>query len=829
MSDVIEIEAEVNESVGGTGGVAGYHYLPDKPSINGVTLVDNKSAASLGLVDDVQQDGESVVDGSVANLTPFSGGSTSSAVNKAGLVPKPPTIEETGQWHILTDNGWKEATPQPDSSIPWATKYSPTFSGIPKAPTAAVGTNTTQIATTAFVHDEILEVPKVYCGEEAPEDPNAMVWVDTNGDPYPMEEEIAEAVDEWVTAHPEAVTTVQDGAVSKPKLDSNLKSKIDLVDTNATHIANLDALVNNLATLQEGSTTGDAELIAARTVGSTTYQNLHTAIDTEFTNVKSEITQLQSLAPAQWIDNSKVTSGRYWKHGIIDYSSGTPGACTLNYLIPIIGGVKYCYTDLYAYFCNVKYSNGTVVALSNTTGSKESGEFTALYDGVLYVTMYYANGEAAPNATFYNTEEYPTEKVVGIFDPRANGLDVSKLVTKGGFGQVDEKNTTFFTHGDNLFDKSDVTEDVRITSDGTDVEASSGFATSGYIDLYGISSIKFMANSGSVLTGASGYYALYDSSKNVVTARTIYEGTGTISTSSAAYMRVSYSKAQTASFMVVDGSKSYSAYVPFGWKFLYNATDADHAETADKIEVITVSPSDDIIQTLKDNAGKHIFFADGEYDIVAIYKAKYGNSYFDNYAGYSTSDVADRGLPILRDTHIECSKGAKFIGTYSGGNTSVRQNFSAFALESGVVLDGLNVDITGLRNVVHDDFDNNYSAKTILRNCSFKADNNNIAGGLGFHDIVIIENCKFKNTNAGHTYDISYHNNGNANAQSELVIKDNYFYKGISLRWYGSSTLLTDALVSNNSMANTIEKRAENSSALIDNIDLTEWNNVIRN
>lgn len=257
MSDVIEIEAEVNESVGGTGGVAGYHYLPDKPSINGVKLVDDKPASAFGLVDDVQQDGESVVDGSVANLTPFSGGSTSSASNKAGLVPKPPSIEETGQWHILTDNGWKEATPQPDSSIPWATKYSPTFSGTPKAPTAAVGTNTTQIATTAFVHDEILEVPKVYCGEEAPEDPNAMVWVDTNGDPYPMEEEIAEhtaiEVDRWITAHPEAVTTVQDGAITIAKfasgvVDSTLSEEGHPADAKAVGdaIAELTSLVQGL-------------------------------------------------------------------------------------------------------------------------------------------------------------------------------------------------------------------------------------------------------------------------------------------------------------------------------------------------------------------------------------------------------------------------------------------------------------------------------------------------------------------------------------------------------------------------------------------------------
>lgn len=36
-----------------------------------------------------------------------------------------------------------------------ADKASPTFTGTPKAPTAAAGTNTTQIATTAFVHSEI--------------------------------------------------------------------------------------------------------------------------------------------------------------------------------------------------------------------------------------------------------------------------------------------------------------------------------------------------------------------------------------------------------------------------------------------------------------------------------------------------------------------------------------------------------------------------------------------------------------------------------------------------------------------------------------------------
>ncbi len=108
-----------------------------------------------GDVDDVQINGASILSNNVANITNFSGQSTSSLNNKAGLVPKPPAIGETGQWHILTDGGWIEASPQEDSLIPWARKYSPAFTGTPTAPTAATGTSTTQLATTEFVANTV--------------------------------------------------------------------------------------------------------------------------------------------------------------------------------------------------------------------------------------------------------------------------------------------------------------------------------------------------------------------------------------------------------------------------------------------------------------------------------------------------------------------------------------------------------------------------------------------------------------------------------------------------------------------------------------------------
>jgi hypothetical protein len=52
---------------------------------------------------------------------------------------------------LLTDNYLRKDT----ASATYATKSSPTFTGMPAAPTASSGTNTTQIATTQFVRTEI--------------------------------------------------------------------------------------------------------------------------------------------------------------------------------------------------------------------------------------------------------------------------------------------------------------------------------------------------------------------------------------------------------------------------------------------------------------------------------------------------------------------------------------------------------------------------------------------------------------------------------------------------------------------------------------------------
>ena len=90
----------------------------DKTKLNGI-----EAGAEVNDVTDVTIDNTSIVSSGVAKLVTFAGGSSSSSSNKAGIVPKPPTISESGQWHLLSDGGWIEAYPQTDSAIPWASKY----------------------------------------------------------------------------------------------------------------------------------------------------------------------------------------------------------------------------------------------------------------------------------------------------------------------------------------------------------------------------------------------------------------------------------------------------------------------------------------------------------------------------------------------------------------------------------------------------------------------------------------------------------------------------------------------------------------------------------
>lgn len=124
-----------------------YEHLSNKPQIDGTALSGNKTAAQLGLI------GQSTLLQTTGNSTTntMSQRAITQAINAGGggttdyealdNLPSINNVELTGNKTL--------------SQIGAAALASPAFSGTPTAPTASAGTNTTQIATTAFVQTAV--------------------------------------------------------------------------------------------------------------------------------------------------------------------------------------------------------------------------------------------------------------------------------------------------------------------------------------------------------------------------------------------------------------------------------------------------------------------------------------------------------------------------------------------------------------------------------------------------------------------------------------------------------------------------------------------------
>lgn len=236
---------------------------------------------------------------------------------------------------------------------------------------------------------------------------------------------------------------------------------------------------------------------------------------------------------------------------------------------------------------------------------------------------------------------------------------------------------------------------------------------------------------------------------------------------------------------------------------------------------------DNIVEKMVDYAGTNIYLHGGAYDIISDYMDYLGADYFDNYTGYSSGgNNLGRGLPLYRNTRLTCSPQAEISCNYTGSNPLVKANFCAIALESNVTLDGATITCSGVRDVIHDDFDNNYNGTTIIRNCHIRTPLRSIAGGMSTGGLYIIENNIFDTSSSAQ--DVTYHNNFLAGSLCRLIIKNNYLRNQLSLRWYGSSELVTKILTTGNSFQKPIETRAENSTATIVNISVVDWNNQIR-
>jgi len=114
-----------------------------------------------------------------------------------------------------------------------------------------------------------------------------------------------------------------------------------------------------------------------------------------------------------------------------------------------------------------------------------------------------------------------------------------------------------------------------------------------------------------------------------------------------------------------------------------------------------------------------------------------------------------------------------------------------------------------------------------------------IGGGLGQDGHIIVEGCKFTgDVGTSGTSLVSYHNSNDGiynssasqNAQSFLEISGSYFANDgrVELINFGNSQKITEALVHGNTFGASIYHRDAPPYSPYINIEVVDWNNIIR-
>lgn len=489
-------------------------------------------------------------------------------------------------------------------------------------------------------------------------------------------------------------------------------------------------------------------------------------------------------------------AGRFYRHSstLINTTSGKE---EIYDEILIKANTTYYYKNLYAYFCNIVYNDGTIVALSEDIAIYQSGTFTAEKDGKILITVNSSNsGQYFMFTDDEKFNKYYLSLKENIYEPNElRSLFVEPML-------VGESNYEDILPDCNLAKNGGVYR-LNFAKNATKFPQNSPFG-----NLYASNSVCFfMCFRRSNTTVLTGDYQLFISD-NAIYARY-------------------YTSTSWGNWNII-AQKNEKANVPL-------------------VIVVDKNGGGDYTSLLKgilyatEFMDSTVYVRAGNYDLVSEFENYYGSDFFTNY---SSSSV--KGIVLKNRVKVIFSTEAHVTFDYKGNNDTVKIQFSPF--NSGVygfTLDNLHLTAINCRYGIHDEKGSvdTTEYKNVYKNCSIYIDNSQntawasrqcIGGGLGRGGNITIENCVFESVGIDNARSgiVSWHNNIASDAKSNMVITGNYFKgKGtFRLSWYGQSTEITSALVSNNSFGSAIQSRAETSNGTSPNknIEIIEWNNVVR-
>lgn len=533
-------------------------------------------------------------------------------------------------------------------------------------------------------------------------------------------------------------------------------------------------------------------------------------IKSEIGEIKEDINDIVTKHINYLLSLTRI-AGKYYKHLSTEIKTAGGNENTEIYNeIPIKAGITYYYRNLYAYFCNIVYDDGTIVALSENKNDYQSGSFTANKNGKILITVslkrsaqyYIFTDDEKVNNHYYKFEG-------NIYEPKGlRSLFIEPVVVKKS-NYRDILPDCDYAKGGRVYR-------LVFAKDDTQIPQNTPFGNS-----YAVYCVCLFMCFGALNTGVPslGDYQLFFSDGIIY--------------------RRQYSSKRSS-----DGTTN--EYYWQDWTIVAQRNVQQVIDNVPQVIIVDKNGNGDYTSLLKgilyatESMSSTVYVRAGDYDLVSEFEDYYGSDFFANY---SSSDV--KGIILKNRVSVIFDTKAHVTFNYTGDNDIVKSRFSPF--NSGIygfILDNLHLEASNCRYDIHDERSSNTDGyKNVYRNCSLYLDNSGntgwsskqcIGGGCGTNGNILVENCIFESAGISDSTAgiVSWHNSAASGAKSNIVITGNYFKgKGtFRLSWYGNSTDITNALVSNNSFGSAIQTRAETSDGTSPNVNtkIIEWNNVIR-
>ena len=408
----------------------------------------------------------------------------------------------------------------------------------------------------------------------------------------------------------------------------------------------------------------------------------------------------------------------------------------------------------------------------------------------------------------------------GLAEAKATGEAIGSI--KGDLVHINPNTVPIYSH--NLFDKSKVTNGYYVQYDTGNLIANSIFSVSDFIYVKPNTNYNFHISSKP--NERVQQMAFFDINRKYISGLSnqgINQDINVTTPNNAYYIRWSIVNSNIGNVIIEQGN-AYSYYSPYSE---YSSLSSEKIVTVGAGGVFLY-----LIDALKKTSNDTVIkLLEGEFDIEEEYKYFYGSDFWTTqYQGYATSeDPFMRGLWLGKGRKLISDGGSVVKMIYSGDRSTVRSNFSVFANDTDVTIDGIVIKYGSIRYAIHDDFQPN-GGNVYFRNIVFEGSpfsDSVIGAGLGVNTNYLIDNCIFIGNTK--TYDISYHGNTDARKTSnkcKVIVKNCYGNKKCAFRWYGTSKKITDCIV-NNSHFSDIECVAYDESQTIENMRLTSYCNEV--